>query len=38
MVVERLDTIDVHALVGDLSAGPGSITDTSTTDLRGGHP
>jgi len=38
MVVERLDTIDVHALVGDLSAGLGSITDTSTTDLRGGHP
>jgi hypothetical protein len=35
MVVERLDTIDVHALVGDLFAGPGPTTDASAADLPG---
>lgn len=38
VVVERLDTIDVHALVGDISAGPGLTSENSATDLHMEHP
>lgn len=38
IVVERLDTIDVQALVGDVSAGPSPAPETSATDLHMGHP
>jgi len=38
IVVERLDTIDVHALVGDVSAGLGPTPEISATDLHMGHP
>jgi beta-phosphoglucomutase len=37
IVVERLDTIDVRALVGDISAGPGTTPEISATDLHMGH-
>jgi beta-phosphoglucomutase-like phosphatase (HAD superfamily) len=36
IVVARLDTINVHALVGDVAAGQDSTTGASTTDLRRG--
>ena len=37
IVVSRLDTIDVHVLVGDVAAGPG-LQENSRTDLQTGHP
>jgi beta-phosphoglucomutase-like phosphatase (HAD superfamily) len=37
IVVERLDTIDVHALVGDIAAGQGPPPDISAPDLHMGH-
>ncbi|HEV8193537.1 MAG TPA: HAD family phosphatase [Ktedonobacterales bacterium] len=38
LVVERLDTIDVYALVGDVSAELGPTTDISAPDFQMGHP
>jgi len=38
IVVERLDTIDVHTLLGTVSSGPGPGADAPETDLHAGHP
>jgi beta-phosphoglucomutase-like phosphatase (HAD superfamily) len=38
MVVSSLDAVDVHALVGDASAGLGHPQENSATDLQMGHP
>src|SRR5260221_488255 len=38
IVVERLDTVDVQALVGDVSAGLSPTQETPATDRHMGHP